>query len=63
MKKLLNFLHEKRDQGEYQMSDIVKIKCPKCRHVTEFDKKKVPTGVKFDYKCAKCGILHLIKLT
>lgn len=48
----------KKDKCDY----IEKVKCPKCGNITEFDTREVPRDVKFDYRCEKCGIFHMIKL-
>ena len=43
-------------------NNIKQIKCPTCGNLKEFDLTKIPVGVKFDYKCEKCGTIHMIKL-
>ena len=44
------------------MNNIQEVKCPNCGNIIEFDTNKVPTNVKFDYVCSKCGMRHYIKL-
>jgi len=45
------------------MNKIIKeVKCPKCGNITEFDITELQASIKFDYKCQKCGIFHMIKL-
>ncbi len=43
-------------------STIQKVKCPKCGNIAEFDTAKIPTNIKFDYKCSNCGAFYMIKL-
>ena len=53
---------KKTNFNNKEQSTIQKVKCPKCGNITEFDTAKVPTNIKFDYKCSNCGVLRMIKL-
>ena len=59
-----NVLNDIKNNNLWDKSQlpIREITCPVCNNITEFNLNDIPEGVKFDYRCEKCGCFHMIKL-